>query len=74
MKRKKTTIMNEGKAQMAIHRLNLKNATPITLGNEECVLIDCDEKYIENLQKGYSTINGAFSKKGFILCNLHNIC
>lgn len=69
----KRKTMNLGKADIVIRLLNLKNAKKIVSGNEECVLINCDEKYIEKLQKQKLPINGAFSKAGFVLCNLHNL-
>lgn len=65
--------MNKGKGQYLINVLELKNATVKTIGNEECILIDCDEKYINELIKKGFRINGHFSNVGFVMCNLHNL-
>lgn len=65
--------LNEGKAVSVITKFNIKNAKKIIVGNEECILIDCEQKYIDKLQKQGLNINGHFSKNGFVLCNLHNL-
>lgn len=65
--------LNEDKAVSVITKFNMKNAKKIIVGNEECILIDCEQKYIDKLQKQGLNINGHFSKNGFVLCNLHNL-
>ena len=69
----KREVMNLGKADRVMYMYKLdKIAKMIVVGNEECILIDCDEEYIEKLQRKKLPINGHFSKKGFVMCNLNN--
>lgn len=69
----KKAIMNQNKANRIISWLELKKATKIVVGKEECILLDWTQKEVDAyLQKG-NKLFGAMSKNGFVLCNLHSL-
>ncbi len=70
----KNKVMNFGKGNFLKNKYpEFKNAQVINIGNEECLLINWNEKQAEKFSKTHQKLNGHFSKTGFVACNLHNL-